>query len=124
MRRKRWPWVLLAVLVVLLVEKHVLLDTPAEPTGKYVIDLDALHRVATAQGGLPEQIEVEKIADFAFPQTFAVAGGGFHMHPMILLAHRVLWKDRSLIIDTAMSPEAAKMMPGSKADPAAYARLR
>ncbi len=124
MRKKRWPWVVLALLVVLLVAKHTLLDTPAEPTGKYVIDLEALHRVATEQGGLPEQIEVEKIADFAFPQTFAVAGGGFHMHPMILLAHRVLWPDHSLIIDTAMAPEAAQKMPGSHTDAAAYARLQ
>ncbi len=124
MRKKRWPWVVLTLLLSLLIGKHVLLDSAAEPSGKYVIDVDALHRVATAQGGLPEQIEVEKIADFAFPQTFAVAGGGFHMHPMILLAHRVLWPNRSLIIDTAMAPEASKEMPGSHADAAAYGRLQ
>jgi glyoxylase-like metal-dependent hydrolase (beta-lactamase superfamily II) len=124
MRKKRWPWVVLALVVGLLVAKHLLLDTPAEPTGKYVIDLAALHRVATAQGGLPQQIEVEKIADFAFPQTLVVAGSGFHMHPMVLLAHRVLWPERSLIIDTAMAPEATAQMPGSHADAAAYGRLQ
>ena len=124
MRKKRWPWVLLALFVLLLIAKHTELDTYAEPTGKFVIDLAALHQVATAQGGLPEQIEVEKIGDFAFPQTLVLAGSGFHLHPMVLLAHRVLWHERSLIIDTAMAPEAAKQLPGSHIDAAAYARLQ
>jgi glyoxylase-like metal-dependent hydrolase (beta-lactamase superfamily II) len=124
MRKKRWPWVVLAVFVALLIIKRSLLDTHAAPTGKFVIDLAALHQAAIAQGGLPVQIEVEKIGDFAFPQSLVVAGTGFHMHPMILLAHRVLWPNRSLIIDTAMAPEAAAQMPGSRTDPAAYARLQ
>lgn len=123
-KKKRWPWVLLAVFVVLFIVKRPLLDTHAAPTGKFVIDLAALHQVATAQGGLPEQIEVEKIGDFTFPLTLVVAGSGFHMHPMVLLAHRVLWHDRSLVIDTAMAPEAAAKMPGSRTDAAAYARLQ
>jgi glyoxylase-like metal-dependent hydrolase (beta-lactamase superfamily II) len=35
----------------------------------------------------------------------------------------VVWPNRSLIIDTAMSPNAAKAMPGSKIDEAAFARV-
>ncbi|MEP7050349.1 MAG: MBL fold metallo-hydrolase [Pseudomonadota bacterium] len=124
MRKKRWPWVVLAVFLVLFLVKRPLLDTHAAPTGEFVIDLAALHQVATAKGGLPEQIEVEKIGDFAFPQTLVVAGSGFHMHPMILQVHRVLWPGRSLVIDTAMAPEAAAQMPGSHADAAAYGRLQ
>jgi glyoxylase-like metal-dependent hydrolase (beta-lactamase superfamily II) len=100
-----------------------LLDTAEAPGGAYVIDLAALHRAAVASGALPERIEVEKLGSFAFPQTFVVAGEGFHMHPMVLLAHRVVWPDHSLIIDTAMSPAAAKKMPGSKTDPSAFDRL-
>lgn len=124
MRIKRRYWIPAAVVAVLLIGKYLLLDRAAGPVETFAIDLDALRRVATAGGTLPERIEVEKIGDFAFPQTLVVAGGGFRMHPMVLLSHRVLWSDRSLIIDTAMAPEAGKKMPGGKMDEAAYARMQ
>jgi glyoxylase-like metal-dependent hydrolase (beta-lactamase superfamily II) len=125
MRRKRWPWILLTLVAVILLAGHFVLGTAAKPNGRFVIDVDALHRAATSGGGaLPERIEVEKVGEFAFPQTFVVAGGGFRMHPMVLLAHRVVWPDRSLIVDTAMPPEAAKKMPGAKFEVASYERLQ
>jgi glyoxylase-like metal-dependent hydrolase (beta-lactamase superfamily II) len=121
---KRGLGILVVVVVVVLLAKHFLLDTAATPSGTFAIDLAALHRAAVNGGPLPARIEVEKIGTFGFPQTFVVAGGGFRMHPMVLLAHRVVWPDHSLIIDTAMAPEAAKKMPGGQMDGAAYARLQ
>lgn len=123
MRYKRWLIGFLAVIVLLLGAKYLLLDTAAAPAAPYAIDLAAMHRAAIASGPLPTRIEVEHIADFAFPRTLVVAGDGFRMHPMILLAHRVVWPDRSLIIDTALSPRDADALPGAKPYPAAYARL-
>jgi glyoxylase-like metal-dependent hydrolase (beta-lactamase superfamily II) len=72
---------------------------------------------------LPIAIEVEKVADFAFPRSFVVAGNGLHMHAMALFSHRVVWPERSLIIDTAMGPTARRMVPGAKLDLAAYGRM-
>jgi glyoxylase-like metal-dependent hydrolase (beta-lactamase superfamily II) len=115
--------VALTLAAVLWIGKLTLLDTPAAPGAEYVIDVDALHLAATATGPLPQSIEVEKVADFAFPQTLVVAGEGFHMHPMVLLAHRVVWPDHSVLIDTAMSPEAAKKLPGCRMDVAAFDRV-
>ncbi len=124
MRLKRWQWVSLGAVALLLIGKHFLLDTPAAPGQKFVIDPVALHRAALASGEpLPERIEVEKVAEFAFPQTLVIAGDGFRMHPMVLLAHRVLWPNRSLMIDTAMSVAATQVLPGSKADAAAFERV-
>jgi glyoxylase-like metal-dependent hydrolase (beta-lactamase superfamily II) len=117
-------WISAAVIATLLIAKYVLLDTPAEAVGSYAIDVEALHRVALTGGALPERIEVEKVADFAFPRTLVVAGEGFHGQHMVLLSHRVIWPDRSLVIDTAMSPAAAQKMPGSKIDAAAYERVQ
>jgi len=103
MRFKRWHLILLSCVVVLLGAKYFLLDTSSAPQAPYVIDVEALHRAATAGGPLPRSIEVERIADFAFPRTMVVAGDGFRMHPMVLLSHRVVWPDQSsLIIDAAM----------------------
>lgn len=123
-RRRRWPWVLLVIVAVVLGFGYAALSTAANPGATYAIDLDALHAAAVGKGALPERIEVERIGDFSFPRTLVVAGGGFHLHPMVLLAHRVVWPDRSIVVDTAMSPAAAKKMPGSHFDPAAYGRLQ
>lgn len=123
-KRRRWPWVVLGIFVVLLAGKYFLLSRPAAPGPEYIIDLAALHTAAVATGGsLPQRIEVEKIGEFAFPRTLVVAGEGFRMHHMALLAHRVVWPDSSVVIDTAMAPAATKKMPGSKADPSAFARV-
>jgi glyoxylase-like metal-dependent hydrolase (beta-lactamase superfamily II) len=121
--RRRWPWVLGGVVALVIVGGYVLLGTAAAPSGSYVIDLSALHRAA-ATGPLPERLEVEKVGTFAFPSTFVVAGSGLHMHPMVLLVHRVVWPDHSLVIDTAMGAEGAKKMPGSHTDAAALARVQ
>jgi glyoxylase-like metal-dependent hydrolase (beta-lactamase superfamily II) len=123
MRVKRWLWALGILVGVGLISKRLWLDTAAEPGTPYAIDLEALHRTATEMGPLPTSIEVEKVAEFGFPRTLAVAGDGFKTQPMVLLAHRVMWPDKSVIIDTAMGPEAAKKMPGSSVDGAAFARL-
>ena len=123
MRVKRWMWITVGIVALLLLAEQLLLERPAAPEGKYVIDLAALHAAAVGAGPLPEKIEVEKVGDFAFPGKLVVAGGSFHLHPMVLLAHRVLWPDHSLLIDTAMSPKAAQAIPGSKADPAAFDRV-
>jgi glyoxylase-like metal-dependent hydrolase (beta-lactamase superfamily II) len=125
-KRRYWiPLTAIAVLLVVLgIAKHVLLDTAAEPRGTFVIDLDALHRAAVRGGTLPQRIEVERVGEFSFPQTMVVAGGGFRMHPMVLLSHRVVWPDRSIVIDSAMSPEDAKSLPSSHIDQAAYARMQ
>lgn len=123
MRIKLWQWICASVVVALLIGKHVLLDTAAAPGEKFVIDVAALHRTAIAQGQLPERIEVEKVADFSFRRTLVIAGEGFGLHPMVLLAHRVVWPNRSLLIDTAMPPAAAMEFPRSRADAAAFARV-
>jgi glyoxylase-like metal-dependent hydrolase (beta-lactamase superfamily II) len=121
---KRWQWVSIAMVALVLIGKHLLLDTPAKPSDeKFLIDAEALHRAALGGGPLPSRIEVEKVGEFWFPQTLVVAGDGWQKHPMILLSHRVAWQDRSLIIDTAVGPAAAKAIPGAKLDVAAFGRV-
>ncbi|MES1173492.1 MAG: MBL fold metallo-hydrolase [Myxococcales bacterium] len=124
MRFKLWMKITLGVIVVLLLAEVLLFETAAAPGPKYVIDVDALHRAAIAAAGpLPDHIEVERVGEFAFPGALVVAGDSFRMHAMTLLVHRVVWADRSLIVDTAMSPAASKAIPGARPDAAAFARV-
>ena len=111
------------MVVVLVGAGYGVVGTAASPRGEYAIDLSALHAAAVGKGALPERIEVERIGDFAFPRTFVVAGDGVHLHHMVLLAHRVVWPDRSVVIDTALGPAAAKKMPGARMDTAAFDRV-
>lgn len=124
MRLQRLFYGLLLAAALLLAAKHFLLDGAASADGSFVIDVDALHRAAVGGGALPSHIEVERIGDFAFPRTTVVAGDGFRMHPMVLLSHRVVWSDHSLIIDTALSPKAGERLPGAKVPAAGYARMQ
>jgi glyoxylase-like metal-dependent hydrolase (beta-lactamase superfamily II) len=122
-KRRRWPWILVGVVVALFLLVFGLAGTAAAPSGPYAIDLAALHAAAVGKGPLPERIEVERVGDFAFPRALVVAGNGIHLHPMVLLAHRVVWPDHSVVIDTAMGPAAAKKMPGARFDLAAFDRV-
>jgi glyoxylase-like metal-dependent hydrolase (beta-lactamase superfamily II) len=125
MRVKRWLIILLCVTAFVLAAKFVLLDSAASAAAPYTIDIEALHNAAVATGPLPTAIEVEHVADFGFPRTLVVAGDGFSMHPMTLLAHRVVYPDgSSVIIDTALDPKSAEELPGAKAHPAAFKRLQ
>jgi glyoxylase-like metal-dependent hydrolase (beta-lactamase superfamily II) len=45
------------------------------------------------------------------------------MHAMTLLAHRVVYPDKTIIIDTALSPDAAGALPGAEPRREAYQRL-
>jgi glyoxylase-like metal-dependent hydrolase (beta-lactamase superfamily II) len=124
MRGKRWLIIFLCVMALLLAAKFVLLDTAASASAPYTIDLEALHKAAVATGPLPTSIEVEHVADFGFPRIMVVAGDGFSMHAMTLLAHRLVYPDgSSVIIDTAMDPKSAEGLPGAKTRPDAFARL-
>jgi glyoxylase-like metal-dependent hydrolase (beta-lactamase superfamily II) len=122
-KRRRWPWVLLGLVAFIVIGVLAVTQTAAAPGGEYVIDLPALHAAAVEKGALPERIEVERVGDFAFPGRLVVAGQGFGLHPMVLLAHRIVWPDRSIIVDTAMGPEGAKKVPGSRMDVAALDRV-
>jgi glyoxylase-like metal-dependent hydrolase (beta-lactamase superfamily II) len=113
----------LAVLVVLALVLIGLGTTAAAPGAPYTIELGALHAAAIGKGSLPERIEVERVGEFAFPRTLVVAGKGVRLQRMVLLAHRVVWSDRSVVIDTALGPEGAKKMPGSRFDLAAFERV-
>ncbi|MDB4973534.1 MAG: Beta-Lactamase protein [Myxococcaceae bacterium] len=124
MRGKRWLIIFLCVMAFFLAAKFVLLDGAASASAPYTIDLEALHEAAVAAGPLPTAVEVEHVADFGFPRTMVVAGGGFSMHAMILLAHRLVYPDgSSVVIDTAMDPKSAEVLPGAKARPDAFKRV-
>jgi glyoxylase-like metal-dependent hydrolase (beta-lactamase superfamily II) len=64
------------------------------------------------------------VGEFAYPRTVVVAGDGFRLHPMVLLAHRVVWPDEhSVMIDTVVGPAGTQRLPGGRIDLAAFERV-
>jgi glyoxylase-like metal-dependent hydrolase (beta-lactamase superfamily II) len=126
MRVKRIALGLVAVALVLTLLKYFLLDTSSVPLrSRFSIDLPAMHALAARNGDLPERIEVTSVGDYAVPRTAVMAGGGFAKTTLAFAAYRVVWPDRSLIIDTAMSgADLAEKFNGSRFDLAHYQSLQ
>lgn len=126
MRVKRIALGFVAVALVLTLLKYFLLDTSAVPQrSRFVIDLAAMHALATKNGDLPERIEVTRIGEASFPRTAIVAGGGFAETPIVFAAYRVVWPTRSIIIDTALdNDDMQKLFKGASFDVAHYQNLQ
>jgi glyoxylase-like metal-dependent hydrolase (beta-lactamase superfamily II) len=102
----------------LLVESH----PPAN--AHYALDIESLRSLANAAAGdKPSAVEVEHVALFKFPATAVVAGDGFDSYDMPVYSYRVIYPDRSLIIDTALD-RAIGGDQLAEFDDAAYARVQ
>jgi glyoxylase-like metal-dependent hydrolase (beta-lactamase superfamily II) len=101
----------------LIVESHMPLDAA------YTLEIDKIRGlVAEAPGEKPTSIEVEEVAGFRFPATAIVAGDGWEQRDLPAYAYRLVYPDRSVIIDTTLD---RTLDDGNMAafHPEAYARV-
>lgn len=102
-------------------DDHTLGGTP------YGLDMhDARTYAATIDGPLPVRINVEKIAQFSFPETIVVAGRNWQPHAIPIYTFQVVYPDgSSVIIDTAVDEALANTMPvNAWFDGEAYGRMQ
>ncbi len=93
----------------------------------YVIDLEALERVAREGGGsLPVAVQHELVAIAGMPKAAIFAGESFDPHDMGHGGYRIAWDDgRSVLVDTAFSAEAMAQFPGEgRFDERAFEKLQ
>jgi glyoxylase-like metal-dependent hydrolase (beta-lactamase superfamily II) len=74
-------------------------------------------------GDKPVEVRVESVAKFAFPGSIVRAGDGWGLVPMQVYCYQLIFPSHSAIIDTALTREQAKQLPGARFDDAAFARL-
>lgn len=89
----------------------------------YELDIGKVRRmVAAVPGDKPERIEFEHIASFSFPATAVVAGDGWSSRELPVFSYRLVYPDRSVIIDTALD---AKLGGDNLVsfDPEAFSRM-
>lgn len=89
----------------------------------YELDIDKVRRmVGAVPGDKPERIEFENVGSFSFPATAIVAGDGWKSRELPVFSYRLVYPDRSVIIDTALDEKLGGGNLGSF-DPEAFARV-
>lgn len=103
--------IIVAVILVLAVAKHFILDSAAGPeTTTLTYDWDRV-RLLGSQGNLPISLNNLTIGEAAFPKRAVVAGTPFEDQQMVFNSYQVKYNDgRYVIIDTALDETMFKEM--------------
>jgi glyoxylase-like metal-dependent hydrolase (beta-lactamase superfamily II) len=88
------------------------------------LHLAEIRRLADAMPGeKAREIRVEHVVNFAFPATAIVAGDGWTNSAMTVFSYELVFADKTVIIDTAMSAKDAATLGNGTFDTKAFARL-
>lgn len=122
--RRRWPFVVLALLLALVPAYWWLFLESGTPRGAYQVDLTEVRRLAVSlPGERPTELRFEQVAGFEFPATAVVAGDGWSMTKMPVFAYQLVSPTHRTIVDTAMNAEITKEGGGAGFDADAAARV-
>jgi glyoxylase-like metal-dependent hydrolase (beta-lactamase superfamily II) len=100
-----------------------IVDSSAPSGGRYAIDMAEVRKLAASMpGDRPREVRVERVADFSFPATAAVAGDGWATLPVPVQSYQLVFPGRTAIIDTALNNTQTNAL--SSFDAAAYARMQ
>jgi glyoxylase-like metal-dependent hydrolase (beta-lactamase superfamily II) len=94
------------------------------PSSKFPLNIHELRAVAAMPPGKgPERIEIEQISHTMVPKIAIVAGTTWGKIDMVRASYRLVFADRTIIIDTANAEGLAKRFAASSYDKAAWQRL-
>jgi glyoxylase-like metal-dependent hydrolase (beta-lactamase superfamily II) len=102
----------------LLVESH-----RASPA-RYAIDIAEIRRLADSRpGDKPQRIRVETIAHLSAPKAIVVAGDSWSSVDLPVSSYELVYRDHTVVVDTALNAPIAKDMTAPTFDSAAYSRM-
>ena len=125
MKAVRWSVGALALFLILSSAAYywLLIDNQM-PAGKFDLDIAAVrHAAAGFPGAAPTAIEVETVSHTMVPHIAMVAGTDWSRIDAPRNVYRVLFPDRTLIIDTGWDATTARSQKADSFDAAAYARV-
>lgn len=117
----------LGVLLLLLVAAAVywLFYDSRMAAGRYPLDIAAIRAEANSlPGALPDHIEVEVLSFERLPRILMQAGADWAPVDLIRTSYRLVWPDRTLIIDTAHDEKSARANRATIYERPAWARLQ
>jgi glyoxylase-like metal-dependent hydrolase (beta-lactamase superfamily II) len=95
------------------------------PLPDYSIDIAQIRRLANSQSEeKPLDIRVETVAHLSTPTVLAGAGTSWQMLDLPVSAYELEYPRRSVILDTALDANVARLMDASRFDADAYARVQ
>ncbi|MBA2919389.1 MULTISPECIES: MBL fold metallo-hydrolase [Sphingomonas] len=99
-------------------------DNRLPTSGSFPIDLAAIRaEAARMPGGGPVRIETETLSHVRVPKIAMVAGSDWSKIDVARMSHRLVFPDRSIVIDTAFDQAASRASNDDSYDPAAWRRL-
>ncbi len=126
MKVLKWLGYTVLVLIIIGIPAYwwLVMESHVPSSAHYSIDMTAVRRLADAGvDDLPVAIRVETIGHLLAPEAFVIAGGGWQNLDMPVSAYEIVYKDQTVIVDTAFNADIAKQMDANVFDDAAYARL-
>lgn len=115
--------ILLALLAVAAV--YWLLYDNRMASGRYPIDLAAIRAESdTMPGAVPERIEIEVLSFQQVPRIAMQAGADWAPVDLIRTSYRLVWPDRSVIIDTGHDEKSARATGAKIYERPAWDRLQ
>lgn len=99
-------------------------DNRMPHSGAFPLDLAAIRREAShIPGPGPIRIETEALALRSAPEIAMVAGSSWRKVDIVQLSHRLVWADRSLVIDTGFDEPTARSFGIESYDRDAWRRI-
>jgi glyoxylase-like metal-dependent hydrolase (beta-lactamase superfamily II) len=126
MKILKWFGCILLVLIIVSIPAYwwLAMESHVPSTAHYSIDMATVRRLADASAGdLPVAIRVETVGHILAPETMVIAGGGWRDLDMPVSGYEIVYKDYTVIIDTAFNADVAKQMGANAYDDAAFARV-
>ena len=98
-------------------------DNRLPSEGRFPLELAALRAAAGPVGIGPVRIEVEQLSHSNAPRIAMVAGTDWGSVDLVRASYRLVWPQRSMIVDTANSLAIAQQNAARSYDPAGWMRL-
>jgi len=99
-------------------------DNSAPKLDDYSIEIAELRREASRLGDEgPIQIEVETIARNLTPEIAMVSGASWKKIEMVRNSYRLVWSDRSIVLEAPYDEASSKIQGGANFDPAPWNRM-
>jgi glyoxylase-like metal-dependent hydrolase (beta-lactamase superfamily II) len=101
----------------------LIVDSSAPSGGHYAIDMGQVRKLAASiPGAKASEVRVERVADFSFPATAAVAGDGWKALSVPVQSYELVFPGHTAIIDTALNRTQTDALVSF--DAGAYARMQ
>jgi glyoxylase-like metal-dependent hydrolase (beta-lactamase superfamily II) len=103
----------------------MLIESPSPQPGGFAFDIKEVRQLADSIPGLlPREVRFEHVMNFNAPAAVVMTGDGWSQKTLWGIAYQLIYSDRTVIIDTAMSAGQAKELGTISAHYApAYDRL-